>query len=142
MYKKVLFLSVFSLFFVVTSCQDILECIINRKPVLSDNRLVEGNIHQDYFDKITSEIKNEPYDNRYYYDFSFHGDLPKGISIIFDYRDVIIQGRPLERGRFNFTISLYVEQTNDYYEDCENELNDCDGLCEENVSKNYILTIR
>lgn len=141
MYKKIIFLSVFALVFSLTGCQDILECVINRKPILSDNRLRTGFIHQDYYDQITSEIQNEARDNSYYYHFSVIGDLPPGIDVYFDYRDVIIEGRPLERGRYRFTVTLNVEQANDYYEDCENNLNDCDGLCEESTARTYILTV-
>ena len=108
---------------------------------VSDNRLHTGYYYQDYYDEINAEIKNEARDNAYYYFFSLDGELPEGIDVYFDYRDVIIEGRPLERGRFNFTISLFVEQANDYYDDCESEWNDCDGLCAESVSRSYVLTI-
>jgi hypothetical protein len=141
MYKKIIFPSFFALFFTLTGCQDILECIINRKPILSDNRLRTGFIHQDYYDIITSEIKNEARDNAYYYYFSVNGEIPRGVDVYFDYRDVIIEGRPLERGRYRFTVTLSVEQANDYYEECENNLNDCDGLCEESTSRTYVLTV-
>ncbi|GAB1858457.1 hypothetical protein MHTCC0001_32940 [Flavobacteriaceae bacterium MHTCC 0001] len=138
MIKKIIFISVLALFFISTSCQDVLECIINRKPVLTDKRLNDARVGVNYFDKLTAEVKNEPRDNDYYYYYSVSGDWPLGIDIIFDYRDVIIEGIPRERGRYSFTIHLDVEQVDDY---CENNLNDCDGLCEESTSNTYILTV-
>ncbi len=138
MHKKFFFLSVFSLFFVVTGCQDVLECIINRKPVLSDTPIDRARQNEYFFAKITAEIKNEPRDNDYFYDYSIFGDLPEGLDVIFDYRDVIIEGRPRVKGRYRFTIDLYVEQFDNY---CENQLNDCDGLCEERTSRTYVLTV-
>ncbi|TBN04406.1 hypothetical protein EYD45_07245 [Hyunsoonleella flava] len=138
MNKKILFPSILALFFLATGCQDVLECVINRKPILSDNRLGTAFVNQDYFELITAEIQNEPRDNDYFYFFSVIGDLPRGIDVYFDYRDVIIEGRPLERGRYRFTIRLDVEQADNY---CENNLNDCDGLCEESTARTYILTV-
>lgn len=138
MYKKFTFPSIFALFFLITGCQDILECVINRKPVLSDNRLGTAFVNQNYSELITAEVQNEPRDNDYYYYFSVIGDLPQGMDVYFDYRDVIIEGIPRERGRYRFTIRLDVEQVDNY---CENDLNDCDGLCEESTARTYILTV-
>lgn len=138
MYKKVILPSVFILFFIVTGCQDILECVINRKPVLSDTRIDRARQNEYFFAKITSEIQNEPRDNDYFYYFDIYGDLPEGLEVFFDYRDVIIEGRPRSNGRYRFTITLDVEQADNY---CENDLNDCDGLCEERTSRTYILTV-
>lgn len=138
MYKKIVFSSVFALFFIVTGCQDLLECVINRKPILSDNTLGPAFVNQEYFEEINAEIQNEPRDNDYFYFFDVIGDLPPGIDVLFDYRDVIIEGVPLERGRYRFTIRLDAEQADNY---CENDLNDCDGLCEESTARTYILTV-
>lgn len=138
MCKKTIIPSVFALFFIVTGCQDILECVINRKPVITDKRLNTARINQTYFDKLTAQIQNEPRDDAYYYDYYLTGDLPNGIEVFFDFRDVFIEGIPRERGRYRFTIHLSIAQIDDY---CENDLNDCDGLCEESTSRTYILTV-
>lgn len=135
-------LSIIAVFFFTSSCQDILECIINRHPELSDQRLQTGQVNNYYFEEIKAQIKNEPRDNSYYYYFSIDGDLPQGLEFIIDYRSVIIKGTPQASGRYTFTVHLNVEQANDYYEDCENEFNDCDGLCDESTVKTYTLSIR
>ena len=142
MCKNLKHFSVIVILFFVTSCQDILECVINRHPELPDRRLATGQVNQYFFEEIKAEIKNEPRDDSYYYYFSIEGDLPRGLEYTIDYRSVIIQGTPLESGRFNVTVRLSVEQANDYYEDCENAFNDCDGLCEETTSHRYTVRIQ
>lgn len=126
----------------VTSCQDILECVINRHPRLDDKRLITALVDNFYFEEIRADIKNEPRDNSYYYYFSIDGDLPRGLEFFIDYRSVIIEGTPLETGIYNFTIRLSVEQANDYYEECENQLNDCDGLCDDITLQRYRLVVQ
>ncbi|WP_242206249.1 hypothetical protein [Aestuariivivens insulae] len=143
MNKSIKFFSVLLiLIFITTSCQDILECVLNRHPVLSDDILKIGQVNSYYTDAINAQIKNEPRDDDYYYYFSIDGDLPEGLEFVVDYRSVIIEGTPQESGRYQFTVRLSVEQVDDYYEDCENTLNDCDGLCKESTSKTYTLKIR
>ncbi|WP_223547976.1 MULTISPECIES: hypothetical protein [Aestuariivivens] len=142
MNKSLKYLSVILILIFVTSCQDILECVINRHPELPDRMLATGQVDQYFFEEIKAEIKNEPRDDSYYYYFSIEGDLPRGLEYIIDYRSVIIQGFPLEPGRFNFTVRLSVEQANDYFENCESTLNDCDGLCKETTSQRYSVRIQ
>ena len=139
-FEKVL--SVITVFIFFSSCQDILECVINRHPELPNKRLQSGQVNNYYFEEIKAQIKNEPRDYGYYYYFSIDGDLPRGLEFVIDYRSVIIEGIPLDPGRYTFTVHLNVEQTNDYFEDCENEFNDCDGLCDNSTIKTYILSIR
>ena len=125
----------------LTGCQDILECVINRRPQLEDKNLARARLDRFYSDDILAEIKNEPRDNSYYYYFSIDGELPRGLDYIVDYRSIIIEGVPTTPGRYPINIRLTVEQVNDYYEDCENRLNDCDGLCEETTVKRYVLAV-
>jgi len=139
MHKNLSFSFIIASFFLLTSCQDILECIINRKPILSEIDNNTGRQGEYFFGNITSQIKNEPRDNDYFYYFNFYGDLPEGVDVFFDFRDVIVEGYPRTTGRYRFTITLDVEQVDNY---CENQLNDCDGLCEESTSRTYIITIR
>ena len=123
------------------SCQDILECVVNKHPELPNKNFAVGYVDNFYFDSIKAEIKNEPGDNSYFYYFSVSGDLPQGIEVYEDHRRLILEGFPVESGTFNFRIDLIVEQTDDYEADCENEWNDCDGLCTDEVSEHYRLVI-
>lgn len=127
--------------FLVLGCQDILECVINRRPELPDKSLAIGHRLDYYYDEIKAEIKNEPRDDLYFYYFSISGNLPEGLDFYEDHRKLIIEGNPTEYGDYTFTVHLHVEQRNDYYEVCENEFNDCDGLCKESTKKTYSIYI-
>lgn len=142
MNKITKYFSVVLILILATGCQDILECVLNRHPVLSDHMLETGQVNNYYIEEIKAQIKNEPRDDDYYYYFSIDGDLPRGLEYVVDYRSVIIKGTPQEPGRYTFTVRLSVEQVDDYYDNCENELNDCDGLCKETTSRTYTLKIR
>lgn len=137
-------LPVFSLFFIlifVTSCDEILEevvdCIINKRPELSNNKLKGGRNDVFYSEKIWAGIKNEPRDDDFYYDFSYRGDLPSGIDVFFEDREVFFEGTPRETGNFPITISVNVDAS--YYDE-NGHLED--PLCENYASKIYTLIIR
>ena len=127
---------------VITSCQDILECVINRHPQLPDQRLEVGQVDRYYYDEILADIKNEPRDNSYYYYFSVSGDLPPGMDYRIEYRTIVLEGTPIKSGNYRMNVHLSVEQANDYHEECENNLNDCDGLCTETTVRTYNIIIR
>lgn len=130
-------------FFSFTSCEDILDCIINVRPELHDKTLAIGNVDEFYSENITAEIKNEVRDNDYDYYFNVSGQLPEGIEVFYDtYREVFFEGVPKESGRFRITVSLEVVALQDfYYDDFGNERYH-DPLCSDNTSKTYYLAIR
>lgn len=139
--KKLLSLLLLLILVSMNSCQDVLECIINRHPELSNNTLPPAEVDQFYSEIITAEIKNEPSDNSYNYYFSIDGALPRGMEYYIDYRTIIIEGTPLVSGTYKFTVRLSVEQVDNYAEECESGLNDCDGLCKESTSKVYSILV-
>ncbi|WP_397362550.1 hypothetical protein [Olleya sp. R77988] len=121
-----------------TSCEDILECVINRRPELPDISLEEGYLQQIYNQQFDAGIKNEPRDNNYDYYFELVGDLPDGLDMYIDFRTVIFEGIPLNRGVFEFTLYLdvdppvyYDEETGDYE----------DAMCSYSTSENYTIII-
>jgi hypothetical protein len=122
-------------------CQDILECIINRHPELSNKTLAEAQVNQFYTETIQAEIKNEPMDNSYDYYFSIDGNLPRGIDSYIDYRTIVFEGAPLVAGTYKFTLRLSVEQAYNYSDECESNFNDCDGLCAESTSQVYTIIV-
>lgn len=130
-------------FFLLTTCDDLLDCIINVSPELHDKTLLVGNVDEYYSDNITAEIKNEVNDNGYDYYFDVSGNLPEGIEVFYDtYRKVVLKGIPRESGRFRFTVYLDVVALEGYYyDDFGNEVHD-DPLCTDSVSKTYVLAIR
>ncbi len=134
-------LFVFCLLLCCLSCQDVFECILGKHPQLNKSELKHGSMGHFYFEEIPAEIDNEAADNSYYYYFSVWGELPEGLDYNITERSVFIEGYPNETGIFSIQINLSVEQIDDYYEVCESEFNDCDGLCEDYTSKQFDLII-
>ena len=139
--KKIVKLSFISTFLLFMSCQDILECVINRHPELSSKTLASAQINQLYFETIEAEIKNDPMDNSYDYYFSIDGNLPRGIDSNVDYRTMIFEGVPLVTGTYKFTVRVSVQQSFNYRDECESNFNDCDVLCSESTSKDYTIIV-
>ena len=139
--KKTVSLVLFFVLFLFISCQDVLECIINRHPELSDKTFAAAQVNQPYSESIFAEIKNEPMDDSYIYYFSIDGNLPRGIDFYVDYRTVVFEGVPLVAGTYSFKVRLNVKQDSNYSDDCESTLNDCDGLCSESTSKSYTIIV-
>ncbi|MEP1488123.1 MAG: hypothetical protein ABJL44_16730 [Algibacter sp.] len=135
-YSFLILVIFFFLFF--SSCEDIVDCVINRSPELTTDLLKEAKEGVYYFDKISAGIKNEPNDNRYDYFFNFKGDLPKGLDVIYNYREVILEGVPEETGRFRFTIQLDVDPPYDY----NSNGNYNDPLCTDHASESYVLVVK
>ena len=129
-------------FFLFTNCENTLDCIINVRPVLPHKSLEIGLVNRYYSEIITAEIKNEPRDNDYEYYYEISGEIPEGLEVIFDYRDVIIEGTPLKSGRFSFTIYLDVDPPYSYYYDDDGNERYNDDLCSDNTSKRYTIAIK
>jgi len=127
------------LFISLSACQDIIDCIINVRPELPDKVLKTGDIEQYYFDEFNAGIKNEPRDDDYDYYFEFYGDLPEGLEIFFNNKNVAIEGTPIESGLFTFTLYLTVDPPVNYdFETGEYE----DSLCSDSTSHKYTIAIR
>ena len=136
-FKKIIVLAPILLF----GCQDILECVINRHPELQDKRLNVGNKDQIYYDFINAQIKNEPLDDSYDYYFHISDNLPPGLEVFVDFRTIVIEGVPEAAGTYHVDVSLRVQQYDYYYDNCENQFNNCDGLCSETTSRTYTLRV-
>ena len=70
------------------------------------------------------------------------GEIPNGIEIIYDYREVILEGVPTESGRFTFRVYLNVDPHEDYYYDDDGDLIYDDALCTDSTSKKYTLYVK
>jgi len=120
------------------NCEDIIECVINKRPEIPNKTFAVGYINHFYTDDFKSEIKNEPQDNDYDYYYQIYGDLPEGLEFYTDYRTVIIEGTPLEQGTFNFTIYLDVDPP-EYYDEESGQYED--SLCSASTSKEFSIII-
>jgi hypothetical protein len=120
------------------SCKDLIDCVINKGPVLNYKDLNVGTVNEFYSDYISAEIENEPNDNSYDYYFGVSDNLPVGLEWYVDNRKVVFEGTPLETGNFEFKIELYVEGSEDW--DSETDTWD-DDLCNDFTSGKFTITI-
>ena len=141
MKQSILIILLFS-FFSFNSCENVVDCIINVRPVLSDKKLAIGGVNQYYSEIISAQIKNEPQDDAYDYYFDVRGEIPDGLEVIIDYRDVYIEGMPTKAGRYTFTVYLDVDALNEYYYDENGNERFDDSLCTDNTSKTYTIAIK
>ncbi len=141
MKQSILIILLFS-FFSFNSCENVVDCIINVRPVLSDKKLAIGGVNQYYSEIISAQIKNEPQDNAYDYYFDVRGKIPDGLEVIIDYRDVYIEGMPTKAGRYTFTVYLDVDPLNEYYYDEYGNQRYDDSLCTDSTSKTYTIAIK
>lgn len=120
------------------SCDDILECIINRSPEIPDTSFGVGNVNGYYYQELTSEIKNEPRDDAYVYTYEIYGDLPAGLEMHTNNRTLSIEGMPMASGTYIFTIYLYVDPP-EYYDEDSGSYED--ALCSKSTSKKFTIII-
>ncbi|MEM1002032.1 MAG: hypothetical protein AAGH46_05235 [Bacteroidota bacterium] len=130
--KRLLLLSLF--FFSLFSCEEVFECILGLEPQINETSIEQATIDEPYFDVITAEVKNDAFDDGYDYFFEVVGNLPEGIELIYFYRRIELVGTPVESGRFNFTVYLYVESFDDGFVDPS-------PTCNDEVSKTFTLLV-
>ncbi len=121
------------------SCDDVLDCLIlNREPELPNKAFKVGSINSYYYDEFDAEIKNEPRDNDYGYEFDIEGNLPIGVEAFYDFRTFYLEGIPEEAGEFRFTVYVYVDPPLSYNPDTDTYE---DNMCLTWTSKAYTLFI-
>jgi len=125
---SVLFLLVFS------GCEDIInsaiECSI--KDVKLENKTLRiGTVARNYYETISANVKNDPNDDYYRYDFFISGKLQKGLQYYTEGNKFVINGVPEEAGTIGF--ELTVEVTLD---------DEALGLCRETAKRTYELTVK
>lgn len=125
-------------FFTLSSCEDFLDCVIDRRPQIHDKTFASGTVGVYYYQEVTTEIKNEPRDNDYGYFYEVYGNLPDGIQMFPNYRTVSFEGTPEVSGTFKFTLLLYVDPPGRFDDDgIEFE----QVMCSESTSKDFTITI-
>ncbi len=121
------------------SCDDVLDCLIfSKEPELPNKAFKVGSINSYYYDEFDAEIKNEPRDNDYGYEFDIEGTLPIGVEAYYDFRTFYLEGIPEEPGEFNFTVYVYVDPPLRYDADTDSYEED---MCLTWTSKAYTLFI-
>jgi len=131
--RRTYFLTI--LFLSLLSCDEVFECMLGLEPEINEPSVDQAFIGEPYFDTISAEVKNEPFDNAYDYYFDVVGELPEGIDILFFYRRIELTGTPTEAGRFNFTVYLTVESFDDGFVDTS-------PTCKDEVSRDFTLLVK
>lgn len=134
LFSLLLLIGVFNLL----SCEDVLECVINRRPELPDKRFEVGFVNQLYYQEFDAQIKNEPQDNAYGYNFEIEGELPHGVDMNINYRTLSFEGIPQSQGVFEFTLFLNVDPPLNYNDETEQYE---DSMCSDSTFKTYTITI-
>lgn len=132
--KKQLFLLLLCSFIMFSGCDNILDCVTNKRPQIHDADFKSGQTGIYYYQEVTTEIKNEPRDNDYDYYYELYGELPEGIQMFVNFRTVSFEGTPEVEGRFYFTLELYVEPA--FSEDGFEE-----AMCSDFTSKDFSISI-
>jgi hypothetical protein len=122
--------------FTLLGCNDFLECLVDRRPELSNEQFPIANTESYYYVDIRAEINNEPRDDDYDYFFEFTDSLPAGLDYFVNYRTISIEGTPEESGTYRITLNVYVDGPfrNGFVED--NTV-----LCDYSASKTYTLIV-
>lgn len=136
--KKRISLLLFLSFFMFSGCEDILDCVFNRRPEIHDKTFKDGILGVYYYQEVTTEIKNEPRDNDYGYNYEVYGNLPEGLQMFVNYRTVSFEGTPELSGSYAFTLVLYVDPPLRYNNDTDQFE---DNMCSESTSKEFTITI-
>lgn len=126
---------IFSILFilVVSGCEDIInsaiECSI-KDIKLESKTLRIGAVGRNYYETISANVKNDPNDEYYSYEFFITGKLQNGLQFYTEGNKLVINGVPEVVGTISF--QLKVEVTLD-----DEEL----GLCRETSKRTYELTV-
>jgi len=149
---KTLKLAFFSTVIFITGCEsffesttealkDITECAFRNEegPVeISTQSLSNGIAGINYSQVITSEIKNEPNDSQYVYEYTYVPEqLPPGLSYRATGRSLVIEGVPQAAGMYPLLITVYSPTLEAQHADRNQNCHAATST----VSKSYILII-
>ncbi|WP_296383531.1 hypothetical protein [Winogradskyella sp.] len=124
--------------FLFFGCEDLVDCIFNKRPEIPNKYFEAGFVNSYYYEEFTSEVKNDPRDDDYDYFYEIYGDLPDGLEMYANYRTLSIEGMPLTSGTFTFTVHLFVDPP-EYYDEDSGRYED--SLCSDSTSKEFSITI-
>ena len=100
------------------------DCLDGDGPEFATDNLPLAVLNQAYEARIRVQVDNEPYDDRFFYEFDYdQAELPDGLRFVqYDSeRYLYIEGTPTEAGIFPFRVSVRVSGSVDlcYYRESE-----------------------
>lgn len=152
---KGLIFSVYLMFiFLITGCDKLFEqyeekflnCVFDimlfdEGPVVISTEYLEiGSLGVNYIQEISSEIRNEPSDDDYIYEYTYNvNQLPAGLSFRESGRKLYIEGVPQVIGNFRLDIKVFSPTLETIYLE---DTSKCTGIPETYDSQVYVLTIQ
>ena len=115
-------------------CEDIInsaiECSI--KDVKLENKTLRiGAAGRNYYETISANVKNDPADDYYIYDFIIRGELQKGLRYYTEGNELVINGVPEEAGTIGFELTVEVTVDDEGL-----------GVCTKKTKKTYELIVK
>lgn len=99
------------IFLVFCGCDDALECgFTNRNADMQDKPVQI--LTRDVFASIVyeAEVTNDIADDEdYEYTFDLFGDVPPGMTVTYENRQVVLRGYPQRAGVYDFSIRVFVD---------------------------------
>ena len=123
------------LFFALSSCETVADCIVGIKPELVEKTFPNGNTFQHYHESITFNMHHAHTEDYFISEVSVEGELPPGVNYNLDnLRTIILDGNPNTSGTYNFTFKITVRPYI-YNEDGS------DDLCGNTAQSHYKIVI-
>ncbi len=117
----------------LSGCDAVVDCIDGDGPALDTSGLQPATLNKEYLHTIRASVRNEPFDDRFEYDFAIIGGaLPAGISGIESGRSFTLTGTPTELGEFTFRLNVFVDDGQNAFDS---------GLCFRNEDRNFTLLV-
>lgn len=118
----------------ISGCDAVLDCLDKDGPVFNTTSIEPATLNQVYSQNIVVEVENEPFDDRFDYEFRLlSGTLPPGISATPAGRILVLSGTALELGEYN--LEIYVE-VDDGYSPADS------NLCYRNRTREFQLIVQ
>lgn len=120
----------------MSSCNEMMDCILSVEPELPSKVLAEGKVGTPYSDYLLASVKNDPHDGDYIYYFNVSGSLPDGIEAWVNNRTLTFEGTPTTAGHYTFKVRLEIEPL---YIDEDGSDNICFG--DDTIERSYSIRI-
>jgi len=111
-----------------------LDCLDDDGPILTPRELPAAVLNQSYEAIITASIENEPYDDRFHFDFNVGSSLTTGLSVNEFEREVRISGAPTELGVTAMRIEVVVADESGGAGETR--------LCRKHTARNYVIPVQ
>lgn len=94
----------------LTGCDAVFDCLDKDGPTFDTTTLLPAVLNQEYTDSIFVSVENEPFDDRFDYNFTLlSGNFPMGITAQATGRTLVLSGTATELGNHQFRINVTVD---------------------------------